>query len=39
MLIADMNKGQEFSEELSLDEMQEIGEQIITNEIEKENQG
>ena len=35
MLIADMNKGQEFSEELSLDEMQEIGEQIITNEIEK----
>lgn len=35
MLVEEMNKGQEFSDELSLEEMQEIGEQIVNNEVEK----
>ena len=34
-LVTDMNNGLKFSEELSLDELQEIAETISTNEIEK----
>lgn len=34
-LVDDLNSGIKFSEELSLDEMMEVGEQIATNEAEK----
>lgn len=34
-LVDEMNQGRKFSEELSLDELEEIADQITTNEIEK----
>lgn len=36
MLVADMNAGKTFSEELSLDEMQEIADRIVSNQVEQE---
>lgn len=35
-LVKDMNKGKKFSEELTLDELNEIADQIVTNEVEAE---
>jgi len=35
MLVKEMNNGLEFSEELSLDELQFIAEQIVSNEVDK----
>ena len=34
-LVKEMNQGKKFSEELSLDELQEISERVISNEMEK----
>lgn len=36
MLVTDMNGGKSFSEELTLDEMQEIADRIINNQVEQE---
>lgn len=36
MLVADMNKGKKFSDTLSLDELQEVAEQISNNRVNKE---
>jgi hypothetical protein len=35
-LVKEMNRGKKFSEELSLDELQEIAEQVVNNEVEQE---
>lgn len=35
-LVKDMNKGKKFSEELTLDELQEISEAVVTNEVNED---
>lgn len=35
-LVDDMNKGKDFSEELTLDELQQISETVVTNEVNRE---